>query len=214
MEIQKLPELLDVVHSLIERKKQLRFALTGPSSRMLKRTRVDLLAGRVLNMTLHPFMARELGSRFDLGDALVHGTIPLVVEAEDRPGTLRAYVSLYLREEVQMEGLVRDIGSFSRFLETLSFSHAALLNVAEVARECGMERRTAAGHVEILEALLVAFRLRPFTRRARRAVVSHPKFYLFDAGVFRTLRPTGPLDRFPQKTLYALEEILGAEADG
>jgi predicted AAA+ superfamily ATPase len=105
-----------------------------------------------------------------------------------------------------MEGLTRNVGNFARFLEAVSFSHGAVLNVSNVARECQMERKTAAGYVEILEDLLLSFRLPVFTKRARRETAAHPKFYLFDAGVYRSLRPKGPLDR--------PEEIEGAALEG
>jgi len=196
-EIQRVPALLDVVHQLIEEKRRrpIRFILTGSSARKLKRTGVDLLAGRLLLKTLHPFMAGELGERFDLTRALELGMLPLVLGAADPQETLRSYVSLYLREEVQAEGLVRNIGSFARFLAAISFSHGALLNTAAVARECQVGRKTVEGFVEVLEDLLLGFRLRPFTKRARRQLVQHPKFYYADAGIFRSIRPRGPLDR-------------------
>jgi predicted AAA+ superfamily ATPase len=123
-EIQRAPALLDVVHQLIEGRKAPRFVLTGSSARKLKRTGVDLLAGRAVVRSLHPFMAAELGPRFELVRALRHGLVPLVWASKQPAETLRAYVSLYLREEVQMEGIVRNIGSFARFLEAMSFSTA------------------------------------------------------------------------------------------
>jgi hypothetical protein len=115
-EIQKVPQLLDVVHLLMERHAGWRFVLTGSSARKLKRAGVDLLAGRAVMKTMHPFMGAELGEAFSLGEALTTGMIPLVVDATDPTETLKAYVSLYLKEEVQMEGLVRNIGAFGRFL--------------------------------------------------------------------------------------------------
>lgn len=205
-EIQKVPSLLDVVHSLIEEKKGLQFVLTGSSARKLKRTGVDLLAGRVLKQTLHPFMAAELKEEFDLKRALQNGLIPLVVTSKDPQEVLRSYIALYVREEVQMEGMVRNIGGFSRFLETVSFSHGSVLNIANVARECEIERKVVEGYIHILEDLLLAFRVPVFTRRAKRATVRHPKFYYFDTGVFRSLRPRGSLDR--------PEEIEGSALEG
>ena len=206
-EIQKVPQLLDVVHQLIEDKRRaMQFILTGSSARKLKRTGVDMLAGRALIKTLHPFMAAELGPRFDLGRALRLGMLPLVIAAEEPDQTLRSYVSLYLREEVQAEGLVRNVGSFSRFLETLSLSHAAQVNVSNVAREAQVGRKTAEGYLQILEDLLLGFRIRPFTKRAARRVAQHPKFYYMDAGIFRAVRPKGPLD--------APQEIGGACLEG
>ena len=204
-EVQRVPELLNVVHGLIERHRQLQFVLTGSSARKLRRGGVDLLAGRALNRSLHPFMAAEL-PRFSLDESLKRGLLPIVVSSTDPNEVLRAYATLYLEEEVRLEGWARNVGDFARFLEAVSFSHASLLNVSNVARECQVERRTAAGYVEVLEDLLLAFRLPVFTRRARRATVAHPKFYLFDAGVYRSLRPSGPLDR--------PEEIDGAALEG
>lgn len=205
-EIQRVPALLSVVHQLIEANSGLRFILTGSSSRKLKRAGVDLLAGRALMTTCHPFMALELGDAFTLEGALRFGMVPLVLAAEDREAVLRTYLALYVREEVQMEGLVRNMGSFARFLEAISFSHAALLSVAEVARECAVSRTTVEGYVSILEDLLIAVRLPAFAKRAKRQLVGHDKFYFFDAGVYRALRPKGPLDR--------PEEIDGAALEG
>jgi predicted AAA+ superfamily ATPase len=119
---------------------------------------------------------------------------------------LRAYASLYLDQEVRPEGWARKVGDFARFLEAISFSHGAVLNTANVARECQVERKTVAAYVEVLEDLLLSFRVPVFTRRARRATSVHPKFFLFDTGVFRSLRPRGPLDR--------PEEIKGAALEG
>lgn len=204
-EVQRIPELLHVVHDLIEKKVGRQFVLTGSSARKLRRGGVDLLAGRALLRTLHPFMAAEL-TTFDLESALQIGLLPLVVAAPEPAATLSTYAGLYLKEEVQAEGLTRNVGNFARFLESVAFSHGSLLNVSEVARECRVERKTVAGYIEILEDLLLAWRLPVFTKRARRTVVAHPKLYYFDAGVYRSLRPKGPLDR--------PEEIDGAALEG
>jgi predicted AAA+ superfamily ATPase len=207
-EIQRVPALLSVVHQLVDAYPSLRFVLTGSSSRKLKRTGVDLLAGRALLTTCHPFMAAELGDAFVLDDALRVGLLPLVLAADDRDAVLRAYLALYVREEVQMDGLVRNMGSFARFLEAISFSHAALLSVAEVARECAVSRTTVEGFISILEDLLLAVRLPVFAKRAKRQLIGHDKFYFFDAGVYRSIRPKGPLDRPQEIDGAALEGIV------
>ena len=204
-EIQRVPELLNVVHDLMESGEKRRFLLTGSSARKLRRGGVDLLAGRAVNLTMHPFMAAEVPT-FDLDRALDIGMLPLVAGSPDPTATLHAYATLYLDEEVKLEGWARDIGQFARFLETVTFSHGAVLNVANVAREAQVERKTIAAYIEVLEDLLLAFRLPVFTRRAKRETTQQPKFYLFDAGVFRSLRPRGPLDR--------LSEIGGAALEG
>jgi len=193
-EIQKVPALLDVVHQVMEECPDRRFLLTGSSARKLKRAGVDLLAGRAMNLSLHPFMAAELGTAFDLSSALDLGLLPVVVSARNPERALAAYVGLYLEQEVQAEALVRDVGGFSRFLEAIAFSHGRLLNTSAVARECQVSRSIVEGYLAIVEDLLLAFRLPVFSRRAKRLLTQHPKFYYFDAGVFRSVRPAGPLD--------------------
>jgi predicted AAA+ superfamily ATPase len=207
-EVQRVPELLSVVHSLIETKKGWTFVLTGSSARKLKRTGIDLLGGRALLYNMHPFMAGELGRHFNFDKALLHGLLPVVVASEDPMEVLRSYAALYLREEVQMEGLVRNIGNFSRFLEAISFSHASILNMSNVARDCEVERKVVDGYVGILEDILLGWRLPIFTKRAKRELSTHPKFYLFDTGVFRSLRPRGPLDRPEEVEGQALEGLV------
>lgn len=207
-EIQKVPALLDVVHQLIESGRALRFILTGSSARKLRRDAANLLAGRLLRMEMHPFTAAELGESFSLSRALELGLVPLIWNAAEPEQTLRAYAALYLQEEVQAEALVRDIGAFARFLEAISFSHGNILNLAAVARECEVGRKTVEGYLGILEDLLLSFRVPVFTRRAKRHLVAHDKFYLFDAGIYRSLRPAGPLDRSEEIGGMALEGLV------
>ena len=210
-EVQKLPDLLEVVHSLIEEKKKWQFIMTGSSARKIKRSAADLLGGRAISMTMHPFLASELGARFGLHDALSNGMLPVIFGSSDKEGALKSYVSLYLREEVQMEGLVRNIGFFSRFMEAISFSHGAVLNISNVARECEIERKVVEGYISVLEDLLIAHRIPIFTKRAQRATIAHPKFYYFDSGVFRAIRPAGPLDKPSEIDGAALEGLVAQQ---
>ena len=205
-EVQKVPELLEVVHSLLEEKLGLQFILTGSSARKLKKKGTDLLAGRAIRKFMHPFVAGELKEKFDLIFALKYGLLPVVWNSQDPKGTLDTYVDIYMKEEVQMEGLTRNMGNFSRFLEIASFSHGSILNIANISRECQIERKIVEGYMHILEDLLLAYRIPVFSKRAKRETVEHPKFYFFDSGVFYTLRPKGPLDR--------ASEIEGASLEG
>jgi predicted AAA+ superfamily ATPase len=205
-EIQKLPTLLEVVHLLIERKAGQQFILTGSSARKLRRQGVNLLGGRASQKFMYPYMAAELGRRFKLDTALQQGMLPVVWGADNPTAVLDAYNALYLHEEVQAEGLVRNIGAFARFLQAMSFSHATVLNLANVSREAQVSRKTVEGYLEILEDLLLGFRIDVFTRRAKRELAAHPKFYFFDTGVFRANRPAGPLD--------ATTELDGAAIEG
>lgn len=207
-EVQKLPELLEVVHLMIEEKSGVQFVLTGSSARKLRRGGVNLLGGRAGNHALHPFMAAELGELFEFVKALRYGMLPVVHGAKNPEDILRAYNGLYLKEEVQAEGLVRNVGSFSRFLEGISFSQASVLNLAAVSRECAVNRKTVEGYLEILEDLLLSFRLPVFNRRAKRAMATHPKFFFFDAGIFRANRPVGPLDSTSEIDGAALEGLV------
>lgn len=192
-EVQKIPELLNEVHRLIEKNKY-KFILTGSSARKLRRKGPNLLAGRALNYSMHPLAAIELGKDFNLNHSLMFGNLPSVY-VESNPGDyLESYIKTYLQEEIQQEGLTRNLGVFSRFLEATSFSQGSILNISQVSRECAVERKTVENYFTILEDLLLAYRVPVFTKRAKRRLVLHPKFYFFDVGVYRTLRPMGPLD--------------------
>lgn len=205
-EAPRAPELLPVVHGLIESDLRARFVLTGSSARKLRRGGANLLGGRAADCRLHPFLAAELGDGFDLDAALDHGLLPLVWGSADPEVVLRAFTSLYLEQEVRADSLTRDLGAFSRFLEAMSFSHGAELNLSAAALEAAVSVRTMTGYLEILEDRLLAFRLPVFRKRTERRLAAHPKFFYFDSGVFRALRPKGPLDR--------PEEIGGAALEG
>lgn len=207
-EIQKVPQILSVIHSLIEERKDLRFIMTGSSSRKIKKTGADLLGGRAVNVAMHPFMASELGASFSLESALETGLLPLVRFAGEPSQTLAGYLALYIKEEVQAEALVRNIPAFARFLEAVSFSHGSVLNISGVARECAAERKTVEGYLKILEDLLLSFQVGVFGKRAKRKLVEHSKFYFFDAGVFRSIRPKGPLDQPQEIDGGALEGLV------
>lgn len=200
-EIQKVPDLLDEVHRLIE-KKRWRFALTGSSARKLRRGGANLLAGRARTHQLFPLTMQEIGKDFDLDHALAYGGLPSVWVEKDPADYLASYVRTYLQEEVMQEGITRNLGSFARFLEAASFSQAGILNISTVARDCGVERKAVEQWFLALEDLLLAVRLPVFRRRAKRDMAAHPRFFLFDCGVYRTLRPRGLLD--------SAEEIDGA----
>ena len=206
--IQKAPELLSVVHSLIEEHLGLQFILTGSSARKIRRTGADLLAGRAVRKTMHPFIASELGEDFSLDDALRYGTIPVVCGTRRKDAALSAYIDLYLREEIQQEGLVRTLAPFTRFLEAASFSHGSQLVSSAIARDCGVGRTTVDGYLKILFDLMIASTLPVFSKRAKRAMAVTAKFYFFDTGVFRTLRPKGPLDRPDEIDGAALEGLV------
>lgn len=206
-EIQKVPALLDEAHRLIEAG-GIQIVMTGSSARKLRRAGVNLLAGRALTLPLFPLTARELGADFDLRRAVSFGMLPAVVGHEQPAKYLKSYVQTYLREEIQQEGLARSLPAFSRFLEALSFSQASVLNISGVAQDCAVPRKTVEEYLQVLEDLMIGLRLPAFTRRARRRLIAHPKFYFFDAGVYRTLRPRGPLDAETELDGAGLETLV------
>lgn len=186
-EVQRLPSLLNEVHRAIE-ERGLRFALLGSSARKLRRAGTNLLAGRAVWRTLHSLTPTELGDEFDLERVLRHGTIPLVWVDEDPAERLRAYVHLYLSEEIRAEALVRNLEGFARFLPVAGVLHGQIISVSSLARDAGVARTTVAGYLDILEDTLVATRLRAFEGRLRVREVQHPKLYWVDPGLVRAVK--------------------------
>ena len=206
-EVQRIPALLNEVHDLIESRK-LDFVLTGSSARPLRRKGVNLLAGRALTYHMHPLTVAEQQDAFDLRNSIQLGHLPARFNEDDPGKYLKDYVQTYLREEVMQEGLTRNIGHFSRFLEAASFSQGATVNISNVAREAQVERPVAENYFTILEDLLIAVRLPVFNRKAKRELIKHKKFYFFDAGAFRAIRPAGPLDSDAELDGPALETLV------
>jgi uncharacterized protein len=196
-EVQKIPALLDEVHRLIERL-SIRFVLTGSSARKLRRGGANLLAGRAETLAMHPLTADEQGDRFDLDRNLRLGSLPAVVvgSEETARSILRSYCETYLREEIQAEAVVRNLGGFARFLDVAAARSGELLNAASVARDAALASRTVQEYFQILEDTLLGFRLEAWRKSVRARLVAHAKFYLFDTGVTNALnrRLTATLD--------------------
>lgn len=182
-EVQKIPQVLDEVHWLIENK-GLSFILCGSSARKLKRGQANLLGGRAWRYRLFPLVSAELDD-IDLLRALNHGMVPLhYLDEKNYKKSLIAYVQDYLKEEVFHEGLVRNIPAFSRFFDAIGYSHGELTNYSNIARDCGVDAKTVREYYQILVDTLLAIRLEPFKKRqSRNVIISAPKHYLFDVGV-------------------------------
>lgn len=192
-EIQKLPELLDEVHSLISRR-GLRFILTGSSPRKLLRGRGNLLGGRAIRRQLFPLVSAEV-PRFSLERALNHGTLPPHYLADDPAARLAAYVGDYLKEEVLAEALTRSLPTFQRFLDVAALCNRQIVNYSSVAREVGVSANTVRAYFEVLVDTLLATWLPAWRKRPKRRVIESPRFYFFDVGLVndlarrRTLEP-------------------------
>lgn len=188
-EVQKLPKLLNLAHSLIEEKK-IKFALTGSSSRKLKRGGANLLAGRAFNYHLYPFIQSELKSSFDLDHVLAWGCLPKVMtlkKVSDKALFLESYVHTYLKEEIQVEQLVRNIDPFRLFLPIAAQMSGQLINYSNISRDTGVSYKTIETYFQILEETLLGFFLLPFERSIRKVQKQSPKFYFVDNGIKRAL---------------------------
>jgi predicted AAA+ superfamily ATPase len=190
-EIQKVPLLLDEVHSLIEKYK-CQFIMTGSSARKLKRGASNLLAGRAVERRLFSLLYDELKTDFDFEDAMRFGTLPALLDKteEERVDFLRSYTSTYLKEEILAEGLVRNLGGYSRFLELAAANFGELVSYSNVAREAQLPVRTVQGYYEIFEDTLIGFGLFGWQESKRKQLAAHPKFFLFDNGVANSINGT------------------------
>ena len=183
-EVQKVPQVLDEVHWLIENK-GLRFVLCGSSARKLKKGHANLLGGRAWRYELFPLVSKEI-VKFNLLRALNHGLIPLhyLQNEEDCKKSLEAYIQDYLREEVFAEGLTRNIPAFSRFFDAFGYSHGEITNYCNIARDCGVDSKTVKEYYQILVDTLLAVRVEPFKKRQSRQIITKAsKYYMFDVGV-------------------------------
>jgi predicted AAA+ superfamily ATPase len=205
-EVQRIPELLNEAHRLIEAR-GMKFVLTGSSARKLRRGGYNLLAGRALTCQMYPLTALEMGGDFDAPAAAVRGMLPMAQSA-DYAAYLKSYVQTYLEQEILQEGLTRNLAAFSRFLEAASFSQGQPLNIASIAREAAVDRKVVEGYFGILKDLLLAYLVPSFTKRAKRRLVAHPKFYFFDPGLYRTIRPMGPYDTPQEIGSLSLETLV------
>jgi uncharacterized protein len=197
-EIQRLPNLLNEVHALIERHKgKLRFILTGSSARKLRRGGANLLAGRAWTMHLHPLTHRE--SATDLTRALHYGTLPGIYLSDASPErALRAYVYTYLHEEIRQEAMLRRIDGFVRFMDVAGQMNGEPVNFTKIGRDCGVSTKTAQDYYSILVDTLVAFRLDGWAHSVRKQLRQQPKFYWFDCGVLNAVR--GDLGTAPSES--------------
>ncbi|MCR4799624.1 MAG: AAA family ATPase [Bacteroidales bacterium] len=205
-EIQQIPELLNEIHWLITNK-QIRFILCGSSARKLKRQGVNTLGGRAVPQYMFPFVSCEIPD-FNIDRAVNNGMIPRHYMKENPTSLLKAYVGVYLREEIQAESLVRNLTGFSRFLEIAAMTDGEMVNYLNIASDCGVSANTVKEYFQILEDTLVGYMIPAFTKKAKRKVVQSPRFYLFDVGVTNYLLGRTNLRRGTIDYGHAFEHIV------
>jgi len=206
-EIQKVPALLDEIHRLIETC-HLNFVLSGSSARKLRRGGTNLLAGRAVVTNLYPLVSAEMSFEHPVGNALVHGAMPLAVTGSDPVAYLRAFADTYLQEEVRSEALTRSIGAFSRFLEIAARQNGQVTNVSGIARDAAVSRQTVQTYFDILVDTLIGYWVTPWKLKRSTKQVSHPKFYFFDCGVVRALSGRLPYPPSPEEQGALLETLV------
>ena len=187
-EIQKVPALLDHVHRLIENQKQ-KFILSGSSARKIKKIGSNLLAGRAFLNNMYPLTHLELANEFKLIDILHWGSLPKTVNStgEQKAAFLRSYIQVYLKEEILIEQIIRELEPFRNFLEVAAQMNGKITNFTKIAREVGVDPKTVENYYSILEDTHIGFYLSSFHRSIRKQQILHPKFYFFDIGVKRAL---------------------------
>jgi len=208
-EIQRVPELLNEVHRLIENHK-ITFLLTGSSARKLRRGKANLLAGRVWEARLFSLTCREIPD-FNLERFLRYGGLPAVYLSEYPDEELDAYVNTYLKEEIMAEGLIRKLPPFTRFLRAAALANAEMINFSKLANDCQVPPSTVTEYVGLLEDTLIGFLLPAWTGSKKRKAISKGKFYFFDPGVTHTLAGTQALDRNSNLYGKSFEQFIGME---
>ena len=180
-EVQKIPSLLNEVHWLIENL-GIQFILSGSSPRNILRTGGSLLGGRALRYELYPLVSAEVPN-FDLLKAVNFGLLPKIYQSSNPRKLISAYIGSYLRDEVLAEARVRNISSFSQFLEAAAFSNGEMVNYSNIASECGVSNPTVKSYFQILEDTLTGRFVPSYQKNPKRRVILAPKFYFFDVGI-------------------------------
>ena len=208
-EIQKIPELLDTVHLLIE-EKNLHFLLTGSNFRKLKRKNINLLAGRAWNAELFPLVHTEI-PYFSLTKKLLYGSLPYVYLSKEPWEELKAYVSNYLMLEVQTEGLTRNLPNFHSFLKGSALSNTQILNFSKIGNDYGLSASSVRDYYGILQDLLLGFMVPPWRRSHKRKAISKSKFYFFDIGLVHALCGTRALNEHSDLYGRSFEHFIASE---
>ena len=186
-EIQRLPDLLNEVHRLIE-ERGIRFLLTGSSARKLRRGGINLLGGRARTKYLNPLTYNELGDHFDLYRAVDSGLLASIYFSDDHRADLQAYTGSYLQQEIVSEGLTRNIPAFSRFLRVAALCNGTIVNFTNVANDAQVARTTVYEYFEILKDTLVLHELPAWKKTIKRKPLASSKYYFFDIGVVAALQ--------------------------
>ena len=205
-EIQKVPELLDIVHTLMV-EKGLHFILSGSSARKLKRSGANTLGGRAIPEDLYPLVWPEV-TDFQLDRAVQNGMIPRHYMVPDATKRLKGYVEVYLNEEIREEGEVRELDAFERFMEVAAISDGEILNYTNIASDCGVSTKTVQSYFQILYDTLIGYEIPAYRKVVKRRILQAPKFYYFDVGLANYLVGRYSLKRGTDDYGHAFEHLI------
>jgi predicted AAA+ superfamily ATPase len=209
-EVQKVPSLLDEIHWLIENTNY-RFILCGSSARKLKNQHVNMLGGRAWKYNFYPLVYPEL-KEFDLLKIFNHGTIPAHYNASNLKKTFKSYIEDYITQEIQAEGIVRNLPAFTRFLDALRFSLNEMVNYSNIARQAGIDAKTVKEYFSILVDTLLGYYIFPYRKRVSRDIIFEtPKFYLFDVGLTNALKKVTFIEGLNSEAGKSLEQYIFQE---
>jgi len=208
-EIQRLPDLLNEVHWLISNHK-VRFILSGSSPRKILRGGFNLLGGRALRYELYPLISVEIPD-FDLIRALNHGLLPRHYDSANPRKLLSSYIGSYLQDEIVAEARIRNVHTFSLFLEVAALTNGEMINYTNIASDCGISAKTIKEYFQILEDTLIGRHLPSFQKRPKRRVITAPKFYMFDIGITNYLLNRTKIEKGTELFGKAFEHFIYQE---
>lgn len=186
-EVQKIPEILDEVHLMIEEFK-IKFLLTGSSLRRFSHKGINRLGGRLRTKRLLPFSFSEIDLEPQkLVNYLQFGLIPFIYTSDQPDLSLKDYINDYVQGEIIAEGAVRNIPAFSRFLDVAALANGQMINYTKISNDAGVAKSTVIDYFKILTDTMIGYELPSWKETKKRKPISTSKYYFFDTGVVNSL---------------------------
>ena len=214
-EVHRAPGLFPVLRGLIDQarrggKRAGQYLLLGSASLDLLQQSGETLAGRIAYLELGPLNILETGT--DRADALwLRGGFPESLTAPSDTRSLRwrqNFIRTYLERDIPQFGPRIAAETLRRFWTMLAHHQSGLLNVAQLARNIGVDVKTAQSYIDLLCALLLVRRLPPWHANIGKRLVKSPKVYVRDSGLVHAL-----LDIETKETLLS-HPVVGASWEG
>ena len=188
-EIQRLPELVSGVQTLVDQNREHvgQFVLTGSQQSELAGAVDESLAGRTAVLDLMPLSVRELGDRArkaSTDELLLRGFMPELWAKRMNPTAYyRNYFRTYVERDVRRIVNIKDIIRFERFVTLLAGRVGQVVNFAALANETGVSAVTISSWLSVLESSFLVYRLKPYFSNISKRVVKSPKVYFTEPGL-------------------------------